>query len=45
MEYIPIERPADAFQQPVTPLQIIAMCRRAFGEEKQVESAKELGGP
>ncbi|MBO0795950.1 MAG: aminoglycoside phosphotransferase family protein, partial [Ktedonobacteraceae bacterium] len=44
MEYIPIERSANAFQQPVGPSQIIAMCRRAFGEERRVESAKELEG-
>jgi aminoglycoside phosphotransferase (APT) family kinase protein len=44
MEYIPIERSADAFQQPVGQSQIIAMCLRAFGEERQVELAKELGG-
>ncbi|GHO71327.1 hypothetical protein KSC_102190 [Ktedonobacter sp. SOSP1-52] len=43
MEYIPIERSADAFQQPVGQPQIVAMCQRAFGEERQVESAKELG--
>ena len=44
MEYIPIERSADAFQQPVGQSHIIAMCQRAFGEQRQVESAKELGG-
>ncbi len=44
MEYIPIERAADAFQQPVEQAHIMAMCRRAFGEERQVVSAKELGG-
>jgi integrase len=44
VEYIPIERSADAFQQPVGQSHIIALCQRAFGEEKQIESAKELGG-
>ena len=44
MEYIPIERSADAFQQPVGPSHLIAMCQRAFGEDIQIESAKELGG-
>jgi aminoglycoside phosphotransferase (APT) family kinase protein len=44
VEYIPIERAADNFQQPVGQSHIIAMCQRAFGEERQVESAEELGG-
>lgn len=44
MEYICIERATDAFQQPVAPEQIHAMCRRAFGKDTQVESAHELGG-
>jgi aminoglycoside phosphotransferase (APT) family kinase protein len=44
VEYIPIERSADDFQQPVGESCIIAMCRRAFGEERQIASVKELGG-
>lgn len=44
MEYIPIERSADAFQQPIERSHIIAMCQRAFGEERQIETVKELGG-
>lgn len=44
MEYIPIERSADAFQQPVEQSHIIAMCQRAFGEQRQVDLAQELGG-
>ena len=44
MEYTIIERPADAFQQSIAREQLIAMCRRAFGEEVQIESAQELDG-
>jgi len=44
VEYIPIERSADAFQQPVGPSHLITMCQRAFGEEIQIASAKELSG-
>ncbi|QIZ37037.1 phosphotransferase family protein [Saccharopolyspora sp. ASAGF58] len=43
MEFRPIERAADAFQQSVTPDQIEAMCRRAFGSAVEVASAVELG--
>jgi len=43
VEYQPIERSADSFQQPVTPEQISAMCRRAFGANTPVLSAVELG--
>lgn len=43
MEFRPIERAADAFQQSVTPEQIEEMCRRAFGSCVQVSSAVELG--
>jgi aminoglycoside phosphotransferase (APT) family kinase protein len=39
----PIERAADAFQQPVTAGQIRAMCHRAFGPRVQVASAVEFG--
>src|SRR5579875_3200389 len=44
VEYIPIERAADAFQQPVEQSHLIAMCQQAFGEEVQIESVKELAG-
>src|SRR5947209_4222910 len=44
MEYIGIQRDPDAFQQPVSPVQIIAMCKRAFGEDAQAQSAQELDG-
>ncbi len=43
MEFRPIERAVDAFQQPVTAEQIWAMCRRAFGSDVRVVSAVELG--
>lgn len=43
MKFRPIERAADAFQQSVTPDQIDAMCRRAFGSSVHVVSAVELG--
>jgi aminoglycoside phosphotransferase (APT) family kinase protein len=44
MEYSIIERPPDTFQLPVAREHIIAMCRRAFGEEVEIESVKELDG-
>lgn len=44
MEYSVIERSADAFQQPVAPAILIAMCQRAFGEQIQPVSVKELSG-
>jgi len=44
MEYIPIERSDDAFQQPVEQSHLIVLCQRAFGEDIQIERAKELGG-
>lgn len=44
MEFKPIERSVSAFQQSVSPDQIVAMCRRAFGPETAVLSAVELGG-
>lgn len=43
MEFRPIERSRDAFQQSVAPDQIEAMCRRAFGSSVRVASAVELG--
>lgn len=43
MEFRPVKRSSDAFQQSVTPDQIEAMCRRAFGSSVRVASAIELG--
>ncbi|MGH3565755.1 MAG: phosphotransferase family protein [Pseudonocardia sp.] len=43
MEFRPIERTAQAFQQPVTAEQIQAVCRRVFGSATHVASAVELG--
>lgn len=43
MEYRPIERPGDAFQQPVEAAAIEAMCRRAFGPATRPVSVVELG--
>jgi len=43
MEFRPIERAPTAFQQPVSPEQVRAMCRRAFGPRARVVSAVELG--
>jgi aminoglycoside phosphotransferase (APT) family kinase protein len=44
MEYCSIERPAGAFQLPVTPQDILAMSQRAFGRDTEVVSAHELSG-
>jgi hypothetical protein len=44
MEYFSIERPADAFQLPVAPQDILAMSERAFGRDAEVVSARELSG-
>ncbi|PWJ05072.1 hypothetical protein DKG34_25050 [Streptomyces sp. NWU49] len=44
MDFRPIPRETDAFQQPVTAEDIQAMCRRAFGATVRVTSAVELGG-
>lgn len=43
MEFHPVERPGDAFQQSVAPAQIEVMCQRVFGPSVRVESAVELG--
>jgi aminoglycoside phosphotransferase (APT) family kinase protein len=43
VEFRPIVRDPDAFQQPVTAVQIEAMCRSAFGPYARVVSAVELG--
>ena len=42
--YTSIERATGAFQQPVALEQILAMCKRAFGEMHQVVAIHELGG-
>jgi aminoglycoside phosphotransferase (APT) family kinase protein len=44
MEYSTIERQAGAFQQSVTPQDILAMSQRAFGQDIAVTSARELAG-
>ncbi len=44
MEYIPIERTTNAFQQPIALDAIVAMCKRAFGSRIRIESVRELGG-
>ncbi len=44
MEFRSIERPSDAFQESVSPEQIVAMCHRAFGTGTEVISAVEVGG-
>ncbi|SDS17036.1 phosphotransferase family protein [Actinopolymorpha singaporensis] len=43
MDFQPIERPSEAFQQSVTAEQVVAMTRRAFGTHVQVRAAVELG--
>lgn len=43
MEFRPIERTPEAFQQSVTTEQVQAICRRAFGSDTQVVSAVEFG--
>jgi len=43
MEFRPIERTAQAFQQPLTAEQIQAVCRRVFGAEARAVCAVELG--
>jgi aminoglycoside phosphotransferase (APT) family kinase protein len=40
---IPIERAADAFQQPVPPSVLLAICRRALGAGVAVRQVVELG--
>jgi aminoglycoside phosphotransferase (APT) family kinase protein len=42
VEFQPINRPPDAFQQSVTSEQIRAMCQRAFGERVRIASVVEL---
>ena len=43
MEFRPAERDPDAFQQPITEDQVLAMCRRAFGDRTDPVQAVELG--
>ena len=43
MEYRPIERDADAYQQPVSAAQIEAMCRSVLGDGVRIIAAEELG--
>lgn len=43
MDAQPVERAADAFQQPVSADQIQAMCRRAFGDRARVARVAEIG--
>ncbi len=43
MDFRPIERASEAFQQPVTADEIQAICRRVFGPEAHALFAAELG--
>ncbi|HEY0166299.1 MAG TPA: aminoglycoside phosphotransferase family protein [Jatrophihabitans sp.] len=43
MDFSPVERAPEAFQQSVTADQVVAMCRRAFGADVGVSAAVELG--
>jgi aminoglycoside phosphotransferase (APT) family kinase protein len=43
MEFTPITRPADDFQQGISAEEITAVCRHYFGTQTQVISARELG--
>ena len=43
MEFRPIERASEAFQQSVTTKQIQAICQRVFGTDARALSATELG--
>jgi aminoglycoside phosphotransferase (APT) family kinase protein len=43
VEFRSVERHAAAFQQPVTPEQVLAMCGRAFGDRTQPVSVIEFG--
>jgi aminoglycoside phosphotransferase (APT) family kinase protein len=44
MEYLSIGRKPGAFQQPVTPQDVLGMSQRAFGQDTAVISARELIG-
>ncbi|MFJ4057527.1 phosphotransferase family protein [Streptomyces albogriseolus] len=43
MEFRPVERASDSFQQSLTAREVEAVCRRAFGEDVVPVSAVELG--
>ncbi|MBV9026633.1 MAG: aminoglycoside phosphotransferase family protein [Streptomycetaceae bacterium] len=43
MEFLPVERSSEAFQQSVTADDVRAVCRRVFGPDARVVSAVELG--
>lgn len=43
MDFSPIERAPEAFQQSVTAEQVEAMCRRAFGADVHPTAVTELG--
>lgn len=43
VDYRPIPRDANAYQQPIELDRILAMCRQAFGPSASVKSIKELG--
>jgi aminoglycoside phosphotransferase (APT) family kinase protein len=43
VEFEPVERAPEAFQQPVTADQALALCRRAFGDHTEPVSVTELG--
>jgi aminoglycoside phosphotransferase (APT) family kinase protein len=43
MDFRPIDREPDAFQQSVSSDEVVAMCRRALGEDVRVKSAVEIG--
>src|SRR4051812_276051 len=43
LDVVSIQRPADAFQQPVAPEVILALCRRALGAGVAVCQVVELG--
>jgi aminoglycoside phosphotransferase (APT) family kinase protein len=44
MEFYPVDRSGHAFQASVSPRELLAMCRRAFGPTTEVLSAVELSG-
>lgn len=44
MHFQPVDRAADSFQRGLTPDQLTALARRAFGPDTRVLSAVELGG-
>jgi aminoglycoside phosphotransferase (APT) family kinase protein len=44
IEFIPIERPPEAFQVAVPLAQLVAICRHTFGQRVQIQSLREIGG-